>query len=277
MARLPHAHNPNGQVFLRGPTGRKHTIATPLVAGRLPRTFMSGLLRDPPCATEQVVFVCGPDWNPAQLEALRGMIRFNDLPASILLSPDVTGPMEALRIAAGATEADFFLLTVPAVSGPAGWRQALRAAMPAGTAFACPTLLYEDWSIRYAGSGTQCFQEVTPFARLHAPLAGMPATLAAGSAPVAAAMGTLACCAMPRATLAAVPGSAILATDAAIEADFFARLRVSGQSGVWIPSLRVYAPEAKSEPGPGSAERIVDGWVLRQRWRPRETVMTGAA
>jgi hypothetical protein len=166
---------------------------------------------------------------------------------------------------------------VPAVSGPSGWRQALRAAMPAGTAFACPTLLYEDWSIRYAGPATLCFQEAAPFARLQTPLAGMPATLATGSAPVIARMGTLECCAMPRTTLTAVPGSAILATDAASEADFFTRLGASGQSGVWVPSVRVYAPEAKSEPGPGVAERIVDGWVLRQKWRPQQTLMSGAA
>ena len=277
MARLPLASDPNGQVFLAGPTDRKHAIVTPLAAGRLPRTFVSGFLGDAPSAAEQIVFVCGPDWNLAQLEALRGMIRFHGLPASILLAPDVTGPMAALRIAAGATQADCFLLTVPAVSGPAGWRQALRAAMPAGTAFACPTLLYEDWSIRYAGSGTLCFQDVAPFARLDAPLTGMPATLAAGSLPVTARMGTLECCAMPRATVAAVPGSTVLATDAASEADFFTRLGVSGRSGVWVPSLRVYAPEANADPRPGGAERIVDGWVLRQRWRPQATPRTGVA
>jgi len=277
VARLPHAPDPNGQVFLRGPTGRKHAIVIPLVAGRLPRPFVSGFLQDPPDGTEQIVFVCGPDWNPMQLDSLRGLIRFHDLPASILLAPDVIGAVAALRIAAGATQADFFLLAMPEVSGPGGWRHALRASMPPGAAFACPTLLYEDWSIRYAGSGELRFEEAAPFAWLHAPLAGMPATLAAGSAPVTARMGTLACCAIPRATLAAVPGSAILATDAGSEADFLARLGASGQSGVWVPSVHVYAPEAIADARPGGAERIVDGWVLRQKWLSAETFKGGTA
>ncbi|HEY4041036.1 MAG TPA: hypothetical protein VGM32_04225 [Rhodopila sp.] len=275
MGRLPNARDPDGQVFLRGPLGRNHAIVTPLAAGQLPRTFVSGMLRDPPESAEQVVFVCGPDWNLSQLEALQRMIRFHDLPASVLRAPDVIGPAAALRIAAGATQAGFFQLTVPAVSGPPGWRQALRAAVTAGTAFACPTLLYEDWSIRYAGSGALCFQEVAPFTRLHAPLAGMPAMLADGSAPVPARIGTLECCAIPRATLAAVPGSAILVTDAASEADFFARLGASGLTGIWVPSVRVYAPEGSTEPRPGGAECIVDGWVLRQKWHAKKTRIGG--
>ncbi len=65
-----------------------------------------------------------------------------------------------------------------AAFGPAGVR---RCETPlAASDAACPTVLYEDRSIRYAGPVELAFTDRAPFATLHAPLAGFAAAMADG-------------------------------------------------------------------------------------------------
>jgi hypothetical protein len=270
LSRLRPAPYPPARVVVQGPTAREHAVVVPLAAPVLPRAFLSGFLQDPLGDTEQVVLVCGPEWDQGALDALRGLVRFYGLPATILACVGTAGPAAALREAARCTAATLFLLMGPGVSGRAlGWRQALYQAATGrdGQAFACPTLLYEDWSVRYAGSADLEFQDIAPDAPPQAQVPGMPAGLAEDRAPVPAAIGTLECCAVRRPALAALDGAGVLSTDAGREADFFLRLRASGLAGVWVPSVQVYAPEDVAE-AQGQAGRMVDKWVLREAWRP---------
>ncbi len=281
MARLRPAVPPPARVLIQGPTAREHAVVVPLAAANLPRAFLSGFLQDPPGATEQLVFVCGPEWDQAALDTLSNLVRFYGLPASVLVSADRAGPATALREAAQSTGANVFLLAGPGACGRAlGWRQALYRAASGrdGAAFACPTLLYEDWSVRYAGAAELGFQDIAPPLAPHAsplpPLvAGTPAAAAADQAPVPAVMGTLECCAVRRAALVALDGASVLSTDAGREADFFLRLRKAGLSGLWVPSVQVYAPEDGADMG--QAGRMVDGWVLREAWRGAASRIVG--
>ena len=268
MARLRPAVPPPARVLIQGPTAREHAVVVPLAAASLPRAFLSGFLQDPPGPTEQLVLVCGPEWDQSALDTLSNVVRFYGLPASVLVSADRAGPVTALREAARSTGAAVFLLAGPGACGRAlGWRQALYRAASGrdGAAFACPTLLYEDWSVRYAGSAELGFQDIVPSAQLHALVAGMPAAKAPDQTPVPAVMGTLECCAVRRVALVALDGAGVLSTDAGREADFFLRLHTAGLSGVWAPSVQVYAPEDGADTG--QAGRLVDGWVLRKAWR----------
>lgn len=269
LSRLRPAAHPPARVVVQGPTAREHAVVVPLAAPVLPRAFLSGFLQDPLGDAEQLVLVCGPEWDQAALDTLRGLVRFYGLPATILAAFGTAAPAAALREAARCTTAVVFLLAGPGASGRApGWRQALcRAATGChGAAFACPTLLYEDWSIRYAGAAELGFRDIAPDAPPQAQVPGMPAGLAASHAPVPAAIGTLECCAVRRPALAALDGAGVLSTDAGQEADFFLRLRQAGLAGVWLPAVQVYAPEdAEAQ---GQAGRMVDQWVLRDTWRP---------
>jgi len=270
LSRLRPAAYPPARVVVQGPTAREHAVVVPLAAPVLPRAFLSGFLQDPLGDAEQVVLVCGPEWDEAALGTLRGLVRFYALPATILASAGTAGPAAALREAAQCTAAAVFLLAGPGASGRApGWRQTLYRAATGrdGQAFACPTLLYEDWSIRYAGSGELGFQDIAPDAPPQAQVPGMPAGLVASQAPVPASVGTLECCALRRTALAALDGAGVLSTDAGREADFFLRLRKAGLAGVWVPSVQVCAPDDGAE-AQGQAGRIVDKWMLREAWRP---------
>ncbi len=269
LARLRPAAHPPARVAMQGPTAREHAVVVPLAAPMLPRAFLSGFLQDPLGDAEQLVLVCGPEWGQSALDAMIGLVRFYGLPATILASTGTAGPAAALREAARGTTAAVFLLAGPGACGRApGWRQALYRAATGrdGAAFACPTLLYEDWSIRYAGMAGLGFQDIAPDAPPQAHVPGMPAGLAAGQAPVPAAIGTLECCAVRRPALAALDGAGVLSTDAGQEADFFLRLRRAGLAGVWVPAVQVYAPEDSE--AQGQAGRMVDQWVLRDAWRP---------
>ena len=270
LFRLRLAAPSPARVVVQGPVAREHAVVVPLAAPVLPRAFLSGFLQDPLGGTEQVVLVCGPEWDQAALDSLCGLVRFYGLPATVLAAAHTASPAAALRDAAQCTTAAVFLLAGPGAGGRApGWRQALcRAATGRdGTAFACPTLLYEDWSVRYAGSAELGFQDIAPDAPPGALVPGMPAAGAAGQAPVPAVVGTLECCALRRPALAALDGAGVLSTDAGREADFFLRLKRAGLAGVWVPSVQVCAPEDGTE-AQGQAGRIVDKWMLREAWRP---------
>ncbi len=269
LSRLRPAAHPSARVAVQGPVAREHAVVVPLAAPVLPRAFLSGFLQDPLGDTEQLVLVCGPEWDQAALDMLHGLVRFYGLPATILAAAGTAGPAAALREAARCTTAAVFLLAGPGASGRAlGWRQGLYRAATGrdGQAFACPTLLYEDWSVRYAGAAELGFRDIAPDAPPQAQVPGMPAGPIADREPVPASVGTLECCALRRPALAALDGAGVLSTDAGREADFFLRLRQAGLAGTWVPTVQVYAPEDGAE-ALSQAGRMVDRWVLRETWR----------
>ncbi len=274
MARVRPAPVAQPEVVLRGPLAREHAVVVPLAAPVLPRAMLSSFLHDPLEPAEHLVLVCGPDWTPALLDSLRALVGFYGLAATILATGSATAAT-TLREAGRFVTADTLLLAAPGVSGRApGWRRSLRrAAREPGVAFACPTLLYEDWSIRFAGSVVPRFTDGPPYAAMMSPTAGLPAALAGDAskddarvAGVPAAIGTLECCLVLRPALAALDGEGALATDSGEEAAFFLRLQAAGLAGLWASSVQVYAPET-AEAQHAKAARLTDGWVLREAWR----------
>lgn len=267
------------QVLLRGPLQREHAIVVPLAAAMPPRTLIADLLHDPALDTEQLVLVCGPEWDLAALAGLSDLVRFYGLPASILVSGSTATAALALREAARAAAAITLLVLGAGVTGAArGWRDALRqtartAVSPGCVApgFVCPTLLYEDWSIRYAGSPALRFQDSAPYTSAFAPLTGLPAALASGLAARPAALGTLECCLVLRSALMAASGDGGLSTDLARDIVFFTQLQSAGIGGVWDPAVQVYAPETAyaetAHAEPTRAAALVDGWILRGTYR----------
>jgi len=276
LSRLRAPAFPAPRIMLAGPVGREHAVVVPLAAPVLPRSFLSGFLHDTLEKTEQLVLVCGPAWDEAGLDALRSRVRFYNLPATIVWTSMPVGALAALREAFRATTAADFVLAGPGISGRhAGWRRALRGAL-FGHAFACPTLLYEDWSVRYAGAVELRFGDTAPWTERQVRLAGLPVAAAAFGAQVRAEFGTLECCAVTRAAVSGPDPDTTLLTEAGQETAFFMRLRDAGQRGIWAPGVEVYAPEARAAsaygPNPGSSEvaRLADGWMVRETWQRRE-------
>lgn len=265
VAGLPATSAAQGQILLRGPLDRPRAIVVPLRAARLPRSFVSSFLLDPALADEQITFICGPNWDHAQLENLIGLIRFYALPASVVGLLEAPLPASAIGVAAALSQAESFLLASPGVVGQArGWREAIHHATPAASVV-YPTVLFEDRSLRFAGSQHVTFIDRAPFAEMSAPLAGASADVVGEGEPIVVETGTLACCLMQRAALPALSQAARFRTQAGQEAAFFFSLREAGLHGVWAPSIRVSAPEEDAaEVMP--VVQLLDGWILRQTW-----------
>ena len=283
MARVRSAAPVRPEALLRGPLERPHPVIVPLPVERVPRALLSSFLHDPLTADEGLIFVCGPEWSQLALGSLRSLLHFYGLPGSVLLTGETAVASVALAAAVTVTNAITLLLAGPAISGGGlGWREVLRNALRTGAtaqmdvAFACPTLLYEDWSIRFAGAAVPTYHDIPPFTRIMPAMAGMSGTLVAtavDAAPVPAATGSLACCLLTphSATLPLPPGA--FATDVGREAAFFSELGRAGLSGLWVPSVQVYAPEDRSDLGCAATDslvpQLVDGWVLREAWQTR--------
>lgn len=265
VAQMPPAQGRSGEILLRGPLERSQAIVVPLRSPALPRAFVANFLQDPAGDCEQIVFVCGPEWDHARRNALIELVRFYELPASIVGVAHTPRSGEAVREATALTEAESFLLACPNVVGSApGWRAALFRAARTHRVI-CPTVLFEDRSLRFAGAKSITFLEQAPFVSTHAPFAGACADLVSSGQPTEVESGTFACCVIQRSAVPALAQASRFMTEAGQEAAFFFALRETGIRGVWTPSIRVSAPE--EEPVLAAAILpLIDGWMLRQSW-----------
>ena len=265
IAQMSPPPAPVGQILLHGPFERPCSIVVPLRVPSLPRSVIASFLIDPATSDEQIVFVCGPEWGHTQREALTSLIRFYGLPASVVGVAQSARAVEALRAAGALSRADRFLLMSPGTVGRApGWRGSLRRA--AQTAHvACPTVLFEDRSLRFAGPTSVTFHDRPPFASVHAPLAGAYVNLADTSEPAEMKGGTFACCLLQRSAFPPLAHAARFMTESGQEAAFFLALRDAGLSGAWVPSVKVSAPEDDAALA-APALPLIDGWMLRKTW-----------
>ena len=265
VAGLPPTRDASSHVILRGPLNRARALVVPLRTARLPRSFVSSLLLDPATSDEQIVFVCGREWNHAQLEALIDLIRFYELPASIVGVAQTPLPAEAVCHAAGVSKAESFLLGSPGLVGSGqGWRDSLQRSAGVDPV-ACPTVLFEDRSVRFAGPKRVTFLDRAPFASVQAPMLGANADLAWKGEPTRAECGTFACCLIRRVAIPSLITAARFITEAGQEAAFFLSLREAGLHGTWVPTVRVSAPEEDLTPVVAVAP-LIDGWILRKTW-----------
>ena len=247
------------EVVRQGATTPPHALLSVLPDPTPPRALLAGLLHEPLAADERLVLACGPAWTPSALGQLIDLVQLYGIDATILRL-DASGPWQA--IAAAASAAQTVLLLDPGVTGhTAGWRAALRDAAP-DMAWVCPTLLYEDHSVRFAGGARVRLLPAAPYAQLHIPLAGLPTPDPAGP-PAACTMGTLACCLFRAPSTLPRPATEF-STGWAREAAFFRAAGAAGLRGAWAPSVQVWAPEAEATaPAPAPTFPLVDGWILR--------------
>ena len=247
-------------------------IVIPLADPVCPRALLSQFLADPLAPNEGLVVVCGPAWHEAALARLAAEMRFRSLPALLLRTDAPVSPAAALDAASAASRADWLLVAEPQTHGRTpGWRGALRAAAAAHAEAAClcPTLLYEDFSVRCTGVRAVQALPHAPWFATRQPDAGLPAALLRGQAVQPVLAGSLACCLIARRALTAVGGAARASAGAAAEAlDLFFRFRRAGLVCLWVPDAVLYAPDAAEPAGDALARvgRLVDGWCLARQW-----------
>jgi hypothetical protein len=247
----------------------KTAIVVPLPDPVPPRALLSQFLRDPLTRDEGLALACGENWTDAAIGTLRTLASFYGVEAAIVRVRAKATPSAALDAVAKLSSAGQFLLLGETTIGRApGWRRALYAASQTGGPASCvsPTVLYEDTSIRFAGTERIELLDAAPYVHVRRRFAGMPAPLVASSTSEQSIAGSLACCLFPREVIDRIGMAArATATPSGEEAELFRRIHEAGSEIIWSPSAQVYSADELGAGAGGGWEvgRLIDGWCLR--------------
>ena len=242
---------------------------------------VSGLARCGTADDAAITFVCSPAIGD-RLGALLRELDFYGLAAGVLVADSAVDVCEALAIGIGAGEAKKILCLLPnAHPVTPDWAARLLAALGTddGPAAASPTLLYEDWSVRYAGIDRVTFLAAAPYADAASERAGYPLGVLSAGAPMPTLAAALECCAFTRSAFEQAGGfSAGYALAALKGVDLFLRMRAAGVAVHWVPEVELYALDAAagSEDHGARVGALVDGWAFRAAWAERAAELAPA-
>jgi len=226
-------------------------------------------------------FICSSDLREYSSALLRELA-FYRLDAAVILADSAVDLGEALDLGVRASEAARFIFMSPSTHALRdNWAADLIAAVPPDeAAVVTPTLLYEDWSIGYAGIDDIRFFDAAPFADPVHAHAGYPRDAVCATRATATLAGSLDCCAMTRTTYDKLDGfSAGYALARTSGLDLFLRLRKDGVRMLWLPQVEAYTLGEDGTPsdyGTRTGE-LVDGWSLRASWKDRLPKMIDVA
>jgi hypothetical protein len=220
------------------------------------------------------VLVCSPAIADAT-DRLLHELAFYRLDAEVLLADRSIDGCEALEIGLRATKAERLVLMAPSTHPlKENWAAELIALLGTGAEpmVVTPTLLYEDWSICYAGIEGMRFLDAFPYADAAYARAGYPREALPAATVAATLAGSLDCCAMTRSAFEKLGGfSAGYALPRANGLDLFLRMRKAGVRVSWVSQVEAYTlaeSGAQSDYWMKTGE-LVDGWSLRASWKDR--------
>jgi O-antigen biosynthesis protein len=206
--------------------------------------------------------------------SLQRHARFYGRSGRLVVSPDDIDACDALELGADAASSDLLLFLSPSVFPKrTGWLSQLTNALAASdkAAAICPTLVYEDDSIRYAGlhSGTAPGRtEMTRFAGYARHWLGESGP---GAAVMPVRMGTLECCLIQRNAFRELGGFARDYVGVEMKGpDFFLRMRAAKQHCLWMPAVEMIALDDPAEAAPPAywmqTAKLVDEWGFARKW-----------
>jgi len=226
---------------------------------------------DPDFADCEFVFVAPRPGGESSTAAIKRGATFYGASGSLVLTDQILDRFAAMEVGARHARADHLLFLSPSILPQArGWLGRLRhasAELPS-PGIVSPTLLYEDESIRYAGSAE--LPEESAIATLGR-FAGYSHHWLAKAALTPVWAGTMECALMPKQIFEACGGfSRILLGPDLKNADFALSLRTQGQQAYWLPDVALYALDEPEAAGNGEywtrVRSLVDRWAFRRQW-----------
>lgn len=178
-------------------------------------------------------------------------------------SADIFDALSAGAVATGAPT--LALLSADVMPLGDDWLVRLLAAyrLRGERAIVCPTILFEDRSVRWAGAW---LDDEDGRRQLTAPNLGLPVAAVDTAEPQEVSVGTLECCVLSRAAFeAAAETSGALLGSAARNLDIALRIRLAGTPALWLPEVQMIAAADASAEASLLARRI-DRWSLDHRW-----------
>jgi len=196
------------------------------------------------------------------------LARFYGLKIRVIGSEGVQDSCDAFEAAVQATEADALVfLSASVLPRQTGWFSTMERAYRArgGKALVSPTIVFEDDSIRFAGTWID-----TEEPKLVDRYIGYPRDVVHGSKPAEVMAGSTECCIVSRTAIKAAGGftrSYLGPSDKG--RDLCLKLRLAGTPSVWLPEVEMISAEGD---GGGSnlpmrrlAQRI-DRWSFDRKW-----------
>ncbi len=256
-------------------------VSDPMVSVVVPLQTLAGdldvwfarLAPDADAAKAELILVAPRAGTDRLLGRFRRLTEFYRLNGRLVLTAERLDRHEALEFGAGAATADHVLFLSPGVlPKDAGWmRRLLRDLKSEPRAGAIsPTLMYEDYSIRYAGRDPglgDMPNEPSDRARFIGYSRHWIGKQ--GVTPVGGI--TSECCLMPRRAFHAVGGFARDLVGAAYKDDDLSlRLRAGGAQCLWSPTVELYAldeasPDFASDQW-ARACQLIDRWRFVRKW-----------
>lgn len=231
---------------------------------------------DPELASVEILAVAQPGNATILGASLQRAARFYGLFGRMVVATDETDSCGALEAGAAFAEGELLLFLSPGVLPRGkGWLSRLGKPLFATEApgAICPTLLWEDESIKFAGQRTSAGAPPTIDRASLTRFAGyarhwLPDE---GGAPVPVQVGTIECCLIPKRVFAAMGGFARDYVGAEWKGpDFFLRLRAAGYSCLWVPTVEMVALDDPAEAGEPEywrqTGRLVDEWGFDRKW-----------
>ncbi|PVE23481.1 hypothetical protein DC522_15635 [Microvirga sp. KLBC 81] len=193
---------------------------------------------------------------------------FYGLKIRVIGSEGVQDSCDAFDAAVQATEADALVfLSASVLPRQAGWFSIMERAYRArnGKALVSPTIVFEDDSIRFAGTWLD-----TEEPKLVDRYIGYPRDVVHGSKPTEVMAGSTECCIVSRCAIEAAGGftrSYLGPSDKG--RDLCLKLRLAGTPSVWLPEVEMISAESDSGgshlPMRRLAQRI-DRWSFHRKW-----------
>ncbi|SCZ12251.1 glycosyltransferase family 2 protein [Microvirga guangxiensis] len=196
------------------------------------------------------------------------LAHFYGLKLRVIGSEGVQDACDAFEAAVQASTADALVfLSADVLPRQSGWLSSLERAYRkrGGKALVSPTLVYEDESIRFAGTWFDAEEQ-----KLVDRYIGYPRDVVQGSDPREVMAGSTACCIVSRAAVQAAGGftrSYLGTSDKG--RDLCLKLRLAGTPSVWLPNVEMISAEDSgggSSPAMRRLAQRIDRWSFDRKW-----------
>ncbi|MHC8491212.1 hypothetical protein ACTU44_00715 [Thalassospira sp. SM2505] len=195
---------------------------------------------------------------------------FYKLNTRIVFAEGVEDFCDALEVGIAATNSETVgLVSAHILPRYNGWFDQLYAAYRkrGGKALVSPTILFEDDSVRWAGTWIEADAKGDQY--LSDRYVGYPCAVLDGAEPSEVTAGTIECCILPRKAIVDIGGfTRGYIGPAEKNLDLALKLRMAGTPSFWIPEIEVLGSEQSISNAPAWEElsHRLDRWAFDRRW-----------
>lgn len=239
-------------------------------------TLLPLLAIDSFARTLPIVLAAPAEALSAVASEVRRLASFYRLSVRLVAMATGDDALHALEAGARATRSGTLaLISGNVLPASADWLQQLAQTFQArgGQYVVCPTVLFDDGSVRWAGMR---FADRGGKRTLECDARGLPRSVLSGADVEEVSAGTLECCVISRAAFESAGNFARgYLGHSTKDLDMALRIRLAGTPALWQPAAEVVAAEERVTTAEPYLARRIDQWAFDHRWSLALTNMRG--